>query len=48
MPLKRGKSAKTRSENIAEMVKSGHPQKRAVAAAYHQQRETKSGKRKKK
>ena len=33
MPLKPGKSEKVVSQNIREMMKTGHPQKQAVAAA---------------
>jgi hypothetical protein len=41
MPLRKGTSSATRSENIAEMVRAGHPQDQAVAAAYREQRESK-------
>jgi len=47
MPLKKGKSDKVRTENIREMVKSGHPVKQAAAAAYRQQRQA-TGKARKK
>lgn len=33
MPLKKGKSKETVSENIREMMASGHPQVQSVAAA---------------
>lgn len=33
MPLRPGSSEKVISYNIAEMIKAGHPQKQAVAAA---------------
>jgi len=40
MPLKKGKSRAVISENIKEMVASGHPQKQAVAASLNQARES--------
>ncbi len=40
MPLKKGTSRETMSENISEMVRAGHPQKQAIAAAYRQARKS--------
>ena len=38
MPLKKGKSKKVISENIGEMIKSGHPKNQAIAASLSQAR----------
>ena len=46
MPLKKGKSKKVISSNIREMIKAGHPQKQAVAAALNTARKTKNKARK--
>lgn len=41
MPLEKGKSKKVIAKNIKELVKSGRPQKQAVAIAYKQARKSK-------
>jgi hypothetical protein len=38
MPLEHSTSQEAFSHNVSEMVHAGHPQKQAVAAAYHEQR----------
>lgn len=40
MPLKKGKSKKVIGKNIAEMEKSGHPKKQAIAAALNEARKS--------
>lgn len=40
MPLKKGKSRKTISSNISEMIDSGHPRKQAIAASLNEARES--------
>jgi hypothetical protein len=42
MPLKKGSSRKTISANIREMMRSGRPQKQAVAAALSTARKTRN------
>jgi hypothetical protein len=41
MPLKRGSSKKTFSDNVRAEIKAGRPQKQAVAIAYAQKRKAK-------
>lgn len=40
MPLAKGKSKKTISKNVKEMMASGYPQKQAVAASLAQARKS--------
>ena len=40
MPLKKGTSKKTIGRNIAEMEKSGHPAKQAIAASLNEARKS--------
>jgi hypothetical protein len=42
MPLKQGKSQKTISANISEMIYAGHPRKQAIAAALNTARQVKA------
>lgn len=48
MPLKKGSSKETISENIRELIHSGYPQKQAVAIALSEARRNSRKKRKKK
>ena len=43
-PLKKGKSKVVLSKNIAELIRSGRPQKQAVAIAYSVARKSKKRK----
>jgi hypothetical protein len=45
MPLETGSSNATRSRNIAEMIRAGHPPAQAKAAAYRQQRKARKHRR---
>lgn len=38
MPLEKGSGKKVIRDNIKEMIRNGHPQKQAVAAALNQSR----------
>ena len=40
MPLAKGKSKKVIGKNIAEMERSGHPAKQAIAASLNQARKS--------
>jgi|HubBroStandDraft_2_1064218.scaffolds.fasta_scaffold2641401_2 ribosomal protein L12E/L44/L45/RPP1/RPP2 len=43
MPLIKSKSKEAFNENVSEMIKAGHPQNQAVAAAYSIKRKSTKG-----
>jgi len=47
MPLKRGRSRKTVSANVRELMDAGYPQKQAVAIALERAGKAKRGKQRK-
>lgn len=48
MPLKKGKSPKTISSNIKEMIQSGYPRRKAIAASMSSARKSGAKKMKRK